>query len=133
MNPFWRQTVSPFALSTEIEQKTSKKDGFLMTQKTLLDQKFDAIGWGLFFVWVGIALLLDVGWGLGLLGIGLITLGVQGARHLYKVRVEGFWVVVGVIFLLGGIMNMAQAEIPLVPILLILAGATLLFSVVRKK
>ena len=104
-----------------------------MTEKTLLEQRFDAIGWGLFFVWMGIALLLDVGWGLGLLGVGIITLGAQGARYLYKVRVEGFWVVVGVIFLLGGIMNLAQAGISLVPILLIVAGAALLISVFRKK
>lgn len=28
-----------------------------------LSDKLDAAGWGLFFVWVGSAVLADVGWG----------------------------------------------------------------------
>ena len=40
-----------------------------------LDRKLDAIGWGLFFIWIGIAVLADVGWGVGLIGVGLIILG----------------------------------------------------------
>lgn len=46
-----------------------------------LDRKLDAVGWGLFFVWIGVALLLEVGWGIGLLGVGIITLGGQAGRR----------------------------------------------------
>ncbi len=46
-----------------------------------LDRRLDAMGWGLFFVWMGIAVLADVGWGVGLLGVGLIILGGLVARE----------------------------------------------------
>jgi hypothetical protein len=39
------------------------------------------MGWGLFFIWMGIAVLADVGWGVGFLGVGLIILGALGARE----------------------------------------------------
>jgi hypothetical protein len=51
------------------------------SQKKQLDRKLDAIGWGLFFIWMGIAILADVGWGIGLMGIGLIILGGLVARE----------------------------------------------------
>jgi hypothetical protein len=46
-----------------------------------LYRKLDALGWGLFFLWMGIAVLADVGWGVGFLGVGLIILGFLGARE----------------------------------------------------
>jgi hypothetical protein len=51
------------------------------TQKKRLDRKLDSIGWGLFFIWMGIAVLVDLGWGVGCLGVGLIILGGLGARE----------------------------------------------------
>jgi hypothetical protein len=50
-------------------------------QKKNLDRKLDAVGWGLFFIWIGIAILADVGWGVGLMGVGLIILGGLVARE----------------------------------------------------
>lgn len=41
----------------------------------------DAIGWGLFFIWIGIAITADVGWGVGLIGIGVLILGSWAARE----------------------------------------------------
>jgi len=75
-------------------------------QKSELTRKLEAIGWGLFFIWMGIALLTDVGWGVGLLGVGIITLGCQAARRYYILKLEGFWVVVGLFFFLGGIWDL---------------------------
>jgi hypothetical protein len=51
------------------------------TQRKKLDRKLDAVGWGLFFIWMGIAILADLGWGVGFLGVGLIILGSLGARE----------------------------------------------------
>ena len=50
-------------------------------QRKKLIRKLDALGWGLFFIWMGIAILADVGWGVGLIGIGLIILGGLVARE----------------------------------------------------
>ena len=72
-------------------------------ERNALSQKLDAIGWGLFFIWMGIAFLLDVGWGWGLLGIAAIILGEALIRRNRNLKVEGFWIVVGFMFLVGGI------------------------------
>ena len=95
--------------------------------------KLDAVGWGLFFVWVGVALLLDVGIGVGLLGIGVITLGMQAVRKVCHLPLEGFWVVVGLLFVVGGLWELFDVQLPLVPLLLILAGIALLVSAARGK
>jgi len=97
-----------------------------------LSKRLDAAGWGLFFIWVGVSLLLDLGWGVGLIGVAAITLLEQSARKYYGLKIEKFWVAVGVLFLLGGIWELFQVQVGLVPILLIVAGGALLLSLVRR-
>ena len=46
-----------------------------------LNRKLHAAGWGLFFIWTGVAVLADVGCGVGLIGVGLIILGGMAARE----------------------------------------------------
>lgn len=104
-----------------------------MAEQHELAKKLEAAGWGAFFLWVGIALLWDVGWGVGLLGIGLITLAGQAARKYFNLKLEGFWVVVGVLFVLGGLGTLYEVQLPLVPIVLIVAGVALLISVFTGK
>ncbi len=104
-------------------------------RKRVLAKKVDVAGWGLFFVWVGIAFLASVGWGIGLLGVGIVTLGGQLARKSLALRVEGFSLVIGALFLLAGIWEMlgpAAAPRALVPVLLIVAGALLLVSALKR-
>jgi len=95
-------------------------------------QKLDAAAWGLFFVWDGIALLADVGWGLGLLGVGVITLGAQLARKSFGLAIEGFWIVVGLLFTLAGVWELVGVQFSLAPTVLIVAGIALLVGAVRK-
>lgn len=95
-------------------------------------KKVEVAGWGLFFIWVGIALLTDIGWGVGLIGVAAIILGGQVARKLSGLAVEGFWLVCGVLFLVGGLWETWQVHISLVPILFLVAGAALLASLVFK-
>jgi hypothetical protein len=100
-----------------------------MTKRGSLNKKLDAAAWGLFFIWTGIAFLADVGWGAGLLGVGIITLGAQVARRYFALKLEGFWVVVGFLFMVGGIWELFRVQIGLVPILCIIAGFALLVSI----
>lgn len=93
--------------------------------------KLDAFGWGAFFLWVGFALLVDVGWGIGLVGVGLITLAEQLARRSYGLAVEGFWVFIGVCFLLGGLWELYRIELPLLAILLVILGVAIIVSAFR--
>jgi hypothetical protein len=100
-----------------------------LTNKQVLHKKLDAAGWGLFFIWIGIALIAHIGWGAGLLGVGIITLGAQAARKYFDLKLEGFWVVVGFLFVVGGICNLFNVHLGFVLILCVVVGITLLFSV----
>lgn len=93
-----------------------------------LSEKLDAIGWGLFLVWVGIAFLADVGWGWGLLGIAVIILGEAVLRWHLGLKVGGFWVACGLLFLLGGLWEIFEVPWPLVPVLIILCGLAVLWG-----
>ncbi len=99
----------------------------------VLNERLDAVGWGLFFVWVGIAFVAHVGWGTGLLGVGLITLGGQVMRKYFGLRLEVFWLMVGFFFLLGGVWELLNVQFELVPILCIIAGVALLVTVLVGK
>lgn len=93
-----------------------------------LHKKLDAVGWGLFFIWIGVAVLSDVGWGWGLLGVGIITLGGQAARKYFDLKLEGFWVAVGFFFILAGAWELLGFHLGLLPILCIAAGVALVVS-----
>ena len=88
--------------------------------------KFDAAGWALFFIWVGIAWLAEFSLAVGLLGIATITLGMQGARKIYGVPVEGFWVLVGLGFAMAGLWQWFDLAKPFAPFVLIVIGVALL-------
>ncbi len=100
----------------------------MAVNRRTLNRKLEAAGWGLFFVWVGIALLAHLGWGAGLLGVGIIVLGAQAARKYFDLKLEGFWVAVGFLFVVGGIWKLFNVQLGLLPILCIVAGVALLGS-----
>ena len=106
-----------------------------LTAKTL-----DSIGWGLFFIWVGIAFLANVGWGMGLLGVGLIMIGAQVARTFCGLGVNRFGLVLGTCLAVAGTFRMlgiplATAPIAawFIPILLIVAGVAILVSTWKRR
>jgi len=93
-----------------------------------LDRKLEAAGWGLFFMWIGVALFSHIGWGASLLGVGIITLGAQVARKYFALKLEGFWVAVGFLFVVGGVWKLFNVQLGLLPILCIVAGGALFVS-----
>lgn len=88
--------------------------------------KYDAAGWALFFIWVGIAWLAGLSLAVGLLGVAAITLGMQLVRKISGVAVEGFWVLVGIGFALAASWQWIDLELPLAPVFLIAIGVALL-------
>ncbi len=115
------------------EKNTEQVDEPTTPEKSELDKKLNTVGWALFFIWIGIAFLANFDFSVGLFGIGILTFGMQIARLLVKLRLEGFWLVVGILFVIGGLLGMHESALPWVPILLILAGLVLLISIVRGK
>lgn len=90
--------------------------------------KLDVLAWSFFFIWIGVALLSKLGWGIGLLGVGVIILGKQVTRKYMALTFETFGLVCGVLFVLGGVWELLSVRISLVPVVCIAAGLALLLS-----
>lgn len=99
-----------------------------MVDEGITAHRLNAAGWGLFFVWIGIALLTNLSWGIGLLGVGVIILGGQAVRKGMALRFETFWVAVGAIFVIGGVWELLSVRVSLIPVFCIVAGVMLLVS-----
>jgi hypothetical protein len=95
--------------------------------------RLDTIGWALFFIWVGIAWLANLGTGMALLGIGVVTLGTQLLRKIVGVPVNVFWLVVGFLLVIGAVWDLLAVRLAFVPLLLIGVGVVLLIGVWRSR
>ena len=84
------------------EEKTANSEELKADEKSGLVAKLSAGGWGLFGIWIGIVMLAKIGAGIGLLGVGIITLGMQVVRKCFSLSLEGFWLVVGVLSIVAG-------------------------------
>jgi hypothetical protein len=115
------------------EENMKKSEEIRTNERSELTHKLQVVGWGLFFIWVGIAVLTKIEVGIGLLGVGIITLGMQAVRKYFNLKLEGFWVIVGLLFVIGGIWALFEPKVPLLPIVLIVAGLALIFSIFRGK
>ena len=61
--------------------ETNSNQEIKTTRRSKLHRRLDAVGWALFFIWIGIAILANVGWGIGLIGIGVIIIGSMVVRE----------------------------------------------------
>lgn len=110
----------------QVEDRTS-------SEERALERNVDTAAWGVFFLWVGVALLAEVGWGVGLIGAGVITLAAQAARRFLGLKVDRFSLIVGVLFAVVGIWNVLAVRADVVPVLFIAAGVALLASAWRRR
>ena len=101
--------------------------------KAALSRRLDTIGWGLFFIWLGFVLMIHAGSGLILLGVGLISLGMQVARKYSGLDSDGFWIVVGILFVIVGVWEMFEIKMPLMSVFLIVIGGAFLVSTLKGK
>lgn len=93
----------------------------------------EPLAWGIFFIWWGITEMFPaLPRGTGALGLGLILLGLNGARALGGLPTSGFTLTLGVLaLLLGGLELVATLlalsyELPIFAILLIVCGVLVL-------
>ena len=105
----------------------------MSTQETNTDlaKKLGTISWGIFLVWLGVLFVGELSTGIGLLGIGAITLGTQAVRLFMGLPHEGFWVVVGLLFLAAGAWEFLNPSLPLITVVLVLAGVAVIRSALR--
>jgi hypothetical protein len=91
-----------------------------------VERRLGGAGWGLFFLWVGLSFLLDVGWGVGLLGVGILALLMQAVRSGFRLPVERFWILVGSVLIVAGTWELLALRISLGSLLFIFFGGALL-------
>ena len=108
--------------------------------KQITAKTIDRSGWGLFFIWIGIAFMVNVGWGVGLLGVGIIMLGAQAARTYFGLKLDWFGLALGVCFAVAGVSRLFDLQLDkapisawLVPSLFIVAGVAALVSAWRHR
>ena len=112
--------VMDYGYETDSRQDLNTMTTFMGQQDRFIS--FSVVSWSLFCIWVGFAWLMGFSLGWILLGVGMLMLAMQGARRVSKVKVDGFWIIVGAALLMGGLWELWGAAIPLLPVVLIAAG-----------
>jgi len=98
-------------------------------EKTALNKRLETAAWGLFLIMLGgFSLVPDetIPKGVWSIGIGVIMLGLNAARYLYKIRMSGFTTLLGIVSLLGGIAELLGVTSLEGGLLLIILGAYLI-------
>lgn len=122
--------------SSSLNKQTEQAQEIRDPKKKALDQRLDALGWGLFLIMIGGLWLAPEGWvpeGTWLIGTGIIILGLMLIRYVNGIRVNGFWLVVGLIALGFGMSDVFGLDVPVFPILLIIIGIHILLKPLLKK
>jgi hypothetical protein len=104
-------------------------------EKAALNKRLEAIAWGLFLIVLGAFLFVprlmpgvQVPYGFSSIAVGLILLGLNVARFFCKIRMSGFTTVLGIISLLGGVVQLLGVKNMEGPFLLIILGAYLILK-----
>jgi hypothetical protein len=119
-------------MTVQNNQLESDQDAF----KDALNNRLDAIGWGLFLIMIGglwLAPKETVPEGTWLIGTGFIILGLAVARYLNGIEIGWFWVGLGILALGSGLGDIFGLSLPVFPILLIIAGAGTLLRIFFEK
>ena len=119
-------------MNEQTEQPHKSQD----PKKKALDQRLDALGSGLFLIMIGGLWLAPEGWvpeGTWLIGTGVIILGLMFIRYINDIKVNGFWLVVGLIALGFGVSDVFGLDVPVFPILLIIIGVHILLKPLLQK
>lgn len=98
-----------------------------------LGKRLEEVAWALFLIMTGALWLAPQAWvpeGSWLAGLGLILLGLNGARRIYGLKVEGFGIVVGLAAFAAGIGRILGRDLPFVAVLLILLGTAMTIKAV---
>ena len=78
-------------------------------EKAAMHKRFESVGWGLFLIMLGGFMFIPdttVSKGFWSIGIGLIFLGLNAARYMNGIRMSGFTTFLGILSVLGGIVQL---------------------------
>jgi hypothetical protein len=78
-------------------------------EKAAMNKRFESAGWGLFLIMLGGFMFIPdttLSKGFWSIGIGLIFLGLNAARYLNGIRMSGFTTFLGILSVIGGILQL---------------------------
>jgi len=100
-----------------------------------LNPGLEMVAWGAFFlVWATTEMFKILPDGTGAVGVGLILLGLNAVRYFNGIAISGFTITLGILALIGGVLELAEAalnlpvELPIFAILLITLGLLLVVN-----
>jgi len=108
-----------------------KKAMVVNEEKAALNKRMESVAWGLFIIMLGGFAFVPkemVPKGAWSVGVGVIMLGLNLARYLNKVKMSGFTTVLGIIALVGRIVQLMGFNQLEDAILLIILGIYIIFK-----
>jgi len=113
--------------ATEVQQPEAVQD----PEKAVLNKRLETMGWGCFLVLLGGFMFVPeeiVKGGWWSIGVGLIMLGLNAARYFNGLRMSGFTTFLGIISVIGGVLDLVGMEGIDGAILLIALGGYLILK-----
>jgi len=117
--------------NVEASTQQPKPEVIVDPEKAALNKRLETVFWGLF-------LIMLAGWwlipaevapkGLWNIGVGLLFLGLNAARYFNKIKMSGFTTFLGVLSVLGGIVELVGWADLGGAVLLLVLGATLILK-----
>ena len=107
-----------------------------MMKKNAARRYLDDIGWGLLFLMSGIILLVPgfpSPWGVWLVGVGVLLVGLNTARYALSVRPSIFMTGVGVVAMVAGVGEFLKLDLPILALGLLLVGVLILLKPLRNR
>src|SRR5512143_2390240 len=95
-------------------------------EKAALNKRLEGIAWGFFLIMIGGFALVPKGVipeGWWSIGVGVIMLGLNAARYANNVRMSGFTTVLGILSVIGGVVQLFGVKDVEGAFLLIILGA----------
>jgi len=119
-------------LLATMNQVEEKKEAVAVdTEKAALNKRLETMAWGAFLVMLGGFMFVPdttIKGGWWSIGVGLIFLGLNAARYFNGLRMSGFTTFLGVISVIGGVLDLAGMEGVNGAVLLIVLGAYLILK-----
>jgi hypothetical protein len=127
--------IGIFLLATSFRGEEAKEETSEVVnidpEKAALNKRLETIAWGCFLVLLGGFMfvpgeIIKGGW--WSIGVGLVMLGLNAARYFNGLRMSGFTTVLGILSVIGGILDLVGVEGVSAAVLLIVLGAYLILK-----
>ncbi|MBM3123046.1 MAG: hypothetical protein FJZ97_12815 [Chloroflexi bacterium] len=113
------------------KKEEAKPEGSVDPGKAALNKRLETIAWGCFLIMLGGFMFVPqkiVGGGWWSIGVGFIFLGLNAARNFSGLRMSGFTTVLGILSVIGGILDLVALPGVNGAVLLIVLGGYLLLK-----